>query len=365
MFCAGFPVPLSAITPDVPVSAVCAVLMEAETGRVLYAKNSNQTAAMASTTKIMTALLTLEAAAFYDAVVTITEDMVAVEGSSMGLQAGWKISLFNLAAGMLTVSGNDAARSAAIFLAGSEAAFAELMNARAEELGMVNTHFVTSSGLDAQEHFTTAEDMAVLAAAAMKNEAFRDIVSQVSYPVTFVSPEKTVTMANHNKLLWMLDGCVGLKTGYTRKAGRCLVSAVEREGVQLVCVTLNAPDDWNDHIRLFESAFSTMRLLECPTDAVPAVLPVVGGTAQQVPLLWDELPCAAIFGENAAVSVRIIAPAFLYAPVSAGTTVGQMEFYINDELVGTAALKAGACVPQQETEKTWWQKILLLFRIGE
>ena len=350
---------------DVSVSAECAVLMEAETGRVLYAKNADQPAAMASTTKIMTAWLTLEVAAVQDDVVTITEEMVAVEGSSLGLQAGWKISLSNLAAGMLTVSGNDAARAAAIFLTGSEEAFACRMNERAAELGMTNTHFATASGLDAQDHYSTAADMAKLAAAALENEAFFAIVSQTSYPVCFDEPEKTVVLSNHNKLLSTLAGCVGLKTGYTKKAGRCLVSAVERDGVRLICVTLNAPDDWNDHTCLYETAFASLQMVACEADALPAALPVVGGVQDTVPVTWDKLPSAVVFREDEVVSVRVKAASFLYAPVACGSIIGQVELYIDGELTDTAVLRAGETVAAQQPEKTWWQKFLLLFRIGE
>ena len=359
--CIGIPVGSLAETEGVSVSAEMAVLMEAETGRVLYA---DQTAAMASTTKIMTALLTLEAAAADDTVVTITEEMVAVEGSSLGLRAGDQISLYNLAAGMLTVSGNDAARSAAIFLAGSEEEFAQRMNDRAEQLGMTNTHFVTASGLDAEEHYSTAEDMAKLAAEALKNEDFFHIASSPEYPVSFVSPEKTVRMANHNKLLGMLPGCVGVKTGYTKKAGRCLVSAAEREGVRLVCVTLNAPDDWNDHIALYESAFSSIQAMEIAPEQLPGFIDVVGGYVHRTALVYERTPRVLLFGEDD-VTFRVTAPPFLYAPVPTGETVGTLEIYTNGVLTDTIPVRLSGEIVQKKNDKTWWQKLLLLFRIGE
>ena len=242
--------PLFALADAQPqVSAKSAVLINADSGEILYAKGENDKRPMASTTKIMTALITLEMAAVNNKIVTITDNMVRVEGSSMGLMPGNKLSLKSLAAGMLLVSGNDAANSAAIAIGGSTESFAELMNKRAKELNMTNTHFVTPSGLDDKEHYTTARDLAVLAAAAMKNPDFAEIACEKSMSVQFISPDLTRRLTNHNKLLSMYNGCVGVKTGFTKKAGRCLVSSAEKNGVHLVAVTLNASDDWNDHAK--------------------------------------------------------------------------------------------------------------------
>lgn len=362
--CIAFPVNSSAQFTGLSVSAASAILIEADTGRVLYEKNAEQPMAMASTTKMMTAWLTLEAAAVDDRIVTVTQEMLA-EGSSLGLQPGWKIRLSQLAAGMLIVSGNDAARAAAIAISGSEEAFADQMNARAAEIGMFSTHFVTASGLDAEKHHSTARDMALLAANALQNEAFRSIVSSQTLSVEFVEPEKSVVLSNHNKLLRMLDGCIGVKTGYTRKAGRCLVSAVERDGVRLICVTLNAPDDWTDHIRLYEEAFASVKVAEWPVEQLPAYLPVVGGIGQYTTVGYGELPRVITVGEEATVSVRVFTPHFLYAPVTAGKQIGKIVLYVDDNPAGEAVLMAGESVPAIRMEKTWWQKFLLLFRIGE
>ena len=332
---------VSASTIEFPeISAARAVLMEAETGKILYGKNEQEPAAMASTTKIMTALLTLEAAAQSDDVVEITQEMAGVEGSSLGLQVGWKITLSNLAAGMLTVSGNDAAFSAAVYLAGSEAAFAERMNERAAEIGMTDTCFVTASGLDEGDHHSTALDMARLAAVALENPAFLEIASQTSYPVSFVEPEKTVQLTNHNKLLSQVEGCIGVKTGYTEKAGRCLVSAVERDGVRLICVTLDAPNDWDDHAALYEAAFSSVQKVLLEDTQWPCTLPVVG----------DEK-----------ISYKIFGPAFVYAPVEEGQVVAWVKWYVDDREMGTLPIQAAQTVGIQAKEKTGLQKWLWLF----
>lgn len=352
---------VSASTIEFPeISAARAVLMEAETGKILYGKNEQEPAAMASTTKIMTALLTLEATAQSDDVVEITQEMAGVEGSSLGLQAGWKITLSNLAAGMLTVSGNDAAFSAAVYLAGSEAAFAERMNERAAEIGMTDTCFVTASGLDEGDHHSTALDMARLAAVALENPAFLEIASQTSYPVSFVEPEKTVQLTNHNKLLSQVEGCIGVKTGYTEKAGRCLVSAVERDGVRLICVTLDAPNDWDDHAALYEAAFSSVQKVLLEDTQWPCTLPVVGGEQQTVELNWDIPPQVTVLGDEK-ISYKIFGPAFVYAPVEEGQVVAWVKWYVDDREMGTLPIQAAQTVGIQAKEKTGLQKWLWLF----
>ena len=165
----------------------------------------------------MTALLALEEAEKEgDPTVTVTEEMVAVEGSSMGLRAGDELPLTGLAAGMLLASGNDAANAVALYLDGSQEAFAERMNRRAVEIGMGNTHFVTPSGLDDEAHYSTAFDMALLAREALKNNKFRELASSGTYQIAFDNPEKKVQYTNHNKLLWLYEGCIGVKTGFTK-----------------------------------------------------------------------------------------------------------------------------------------------------
>ena len=198
------------------VSASAAVLIRADTGSVLYEKDADRQMPMASTTKIMTAWLTLESAAEEDRIVTVTEEMVRVEGSSMGLKAGYALPLSGLATGMLLASGNDAANAAAIAVGGDVESFVRMMNARAKEIGMEHTCFVTPSGLDAEGHVSTAADMARLAACALENDAFASIVRERQLPVTFTNPEITAYYNNHNKLLRLYEDCIGVKTGFTK-----------------------------------------------------------------------------------------------------------------------------------------------------
>jgi D-alanyl-D-alanine carboxypeptidase/D-alanyl-D-alanine carboxypeptidase (penicillin-binding protein 5/6) len=341
------------------LSAKSAVLMNADNGEILYAKGENDKRPMASTTKIMTALITLETAAVNNRIVTITDNMVRVEGSSMGLMPGNKLSLKSLAAGMLLVSGNDAANSAAIAIGGSTKAFAELMNKRAKELNMTDTHFVTPSGLDDEEHYTTARDLAVLAAAAMKNPDFAEIACEKSMSVQFISPDQTRRLTNHNKLLSMYSGCVGVKTGFTKKAGRCLVSSAEKNGVHLVAVTLNASDDWNDHEKMLNYGFS--KLISCPVDdsGYSVTFPVVGGTSNNV-VIHGSVQNSIVVNIDEAPNIKrtVELPAFVYAPVEAGQVLGTVRYTVGSKTVATTELIAVGQVAKLEIPKNIFEIFL-------
>lgn len=345
------------------VSAQSAVLINADNGEVLYAKNAEQKRAMASTTKIMTALLTLEAAEKENQIVTISQQVAGIEGSSMYLNAGDQISLKDLAIGMLTVSGNDAAYGAAVAIGGSEEIFAGMMNARAQELDMNDTNFVTASGLDAEEHYSTALDMAKLGAAAIQNQVFLDICSQTKVMATFVHPPHTQSYSNHNKLLHLYEGCIGIKTGFTKKAGRCLVSAAERDGVCLVAVTLHAPDDWNDHISMFDYGFSQLTSVKMDDANTQFTVDVVGGVNEQINVVGCDIKSAVVaVGDADKIKRVVILPSFVYAPVPGGTQLGRISYQLNGEEIGSVPLITVGQVEQQTVEKTIFQKIGDFFR---
>ena len=346
------------------VSAQSAVVLTADTGAVLFEKDGHTPRPVASTTKIMTALLALEAAQERgDPLVDITQEMVAVEGSSMGLQAGDSISLTGLAAGMLLTSGNDAANAAALYLDGSLESFAARMNQRAAALGMEDTHFVTPSGLDGEDaqglgHLSTAYDMALLARAALEDQAFRQLCSSPSLAVEFAEPVKRVTYTNHNKLLAQYQGCVGVKTGFTKEAGRCLVSAAERDGALLIAVTLNAPNDWQDHTALLDYGFSQVEPYQLAGGDVRLTVPVVGSPVEVVSLRGSNggevtLP----LGQGAQVERVVRAPKFLYAPVEAGEQVGEICWYLEGQLLGSAPLTAAGAAPLQEKAPSLWERL--------
>lgn len=346
------------------VSAQSAVVLTADTGTVLFEKDGHTPRPVASTTKIMTALLALEAAQEQgDPLVDITQEMVAVEGSSMGLQAGDSISLTGLAAGMLLASGNDAANAAALYLDASLESFAARMNQRAAVLGMEDTHFVTPSGLDGEDaqglgHLSTAYDMALLARAALEDQAFRQLCSSPSLAVAFAEPVKRVTYTNHNKLLTQYQGCVGVKTGFTKEAGRCLVSAAERDGVLLIAVTLNAPNDWQDHAALLDYGFTQVEPYQLAGGDVRLTVPVVGSPEEAVSLRGSNggevtLP----LGQGAQVERVVRVPKFLYAPVEAGEQVGEICWYLEGQLLGSAPLTAAGAAPLQEKAPSLWERL--------
>ena len=241
---------LPAVAEAVEVSAAAAVLMDADSGRLLYDKNGEKRMLIASTTKLMTALVALEQGGLQQEI-TVTGGHMA-EGSSMYLRPGEKLTLETLLYGLLLSSGNDAALAVTECMGGA-VPFVARMNEKAAELGMENTHFANPNGLDDEAHYSTAEDMAKLAAAAMDDPVLRRVAS------TRTARIGGRTLTNHNKLLSRVEGCVGLKTGYTRAAGRTLVSCAERDGVRLVAVTLQDGDDWNDHASLYEQGFRVLR----------------------------------------------------------------------------------------------------------
>ena len=239
------------LAPPPQVSAKSAALLDGTTGEFLYEKNGDQRALIASTTKIMTGLLVCEVGDL-GRTVTVPETAAGTEGSSMYLKSGETLTRRELLYGMMLHSGNDAALTLAISVSGSEAAFVRQMNRRACALNLTQTHFANPHGLDSGENYSTALDLARLAQAALQNEQFRAVVSTK----TITCAGRTLT--NHNKLLWRYDGCIGVKTGYTRHAGRILVSAAERGGRMLIAVTISDPDDWRDHVSLLDYGFAVL-----------------------------------------------------------------------------------------------------------
>ncbi len=334
------------------VSAKGAVLMEAGSGEVLYAVNPDAKLPMASTTKIMTALLVLEKAEEENIHVTVTKEMVAVEGTSMGLLPGDIISLTELAAGMLLASGNDAANTGAIAMAGSLDKFAELMNEKAQELGMKNSHFVTPSGLDADEHYSTARDMAILTRAALNNEKFREIAALKSKRVE-LDNNRVLSVSNHNKLLSRYEGCTGVKTGFTKKSGRCLVSSAVRNGVTMIAVTLSASDDWNAHESMLDYGFSQMMSHNGTAEmSATYTLPIVGGMMDTVAVRPTKFDGAILKkGSDSEFEYCIHLPRFLYAPVMKNQVVGEIVCLLDGQEVGRLDLLTVEDCPYVETEK--------------
>ena len=336
---------------DLEVNAEAAVVMDADSGRLLYAQNPDKRLANASTTKIMTALLTLEQPD-QDRYFTVDSDAIQVEGTTMGLQPGDSVTLHQLAAGMLLPSGNDAANAAAVEIAGSEEAFVRLMNQRAAELGLENTQYRNPSGLDAEGHYSSARDLATLAAHALENEDFADIVSKQEIRMAFGNPPYNRSLYTTNKLLERYPYAIGVKTGYTDDAGLCLVTAAEKDGTRLIIVTLNGKDDVNTHMRLYEHFFPLLARVDLSGFAEGLSVPVTGGTRDSVAAVPAAEPEAALLErEYDELTREVELPQFVYAPVQAGQVLGEIRLLSGDKVVWQSALVADSDVPALTRER--------------
>lgn len=310
---------LAAKAAAAEVAAESAVVYEPRTGTVLFEKNADERKLVASTTKIMTALVALEHCDLGETV-TATAAQAATEGSSMYLQPGEDYTVEELLYGLLLVSGNDAAAALAEHCAGSMEAFAALMNEKCAALGLENTHFVNSHGLDDDDHYSSARDLALITAAAMENADFCRIFATRSYTC------REQTYVNHNKLLSSCDGCIGGKTGYTSAAGRILVSCAERNGLRLICVTVSDPDDWADHSALYDEYFGAYRYVPLPGSGWER-LNIVSGTKSHVRLRCD-VPGLLVPAE-AELQLTVRLPRFAFAPTIYGAAIGSVEVSLN------------------------------------
>lgn len=318
-------------------SAKAAVLINGDTGEVIYSQNADERLPMASTTKIMTGLLLCEYGNF-DREITVTEEMLRVEGSSMGLLAGDRVTLHDLLYGLMLASGNDAANVIATVVGGSVEEFVEMMNQKAERLGLTNTHFETPSGLDGETHYTSASDLANLARCAMQNEDFAEAVSSETAVLNYGNPPYRRSLTNHNKMLKLFDGAVGIKTGYTKKSGRCLVSAAKRDGKYVIAVTLNDPNDWDDHCNMLEYGLSSIQQTNYTPRTDSYNIPVVGSDDQTLSVKIEPYTINSLDTEDISCTVNL--PRFLYAPVTKGEKVGSVVYKKGDTVLATVDLLA-------------------------
>ncbi len=347
------------------VSAERAVLISCEDKSVLYEKNSRTRAGMASTTKIMTGLL---AAEYIEKVglekpVTVDAEAVGIEGSSVYLKKGEVLLLKDLLYSTMLASANDAAAALAIEISGSIEAFVEKMNQKAEELGLSDTHFENPHGLSDENHYTTAYDLAILSAYAMEKGIFRDAVSMKSY--TFKTEGMTRSVSNHNRLLFSYDGAIGVKTGFTKATGRCLVTAAERDGVRLIAVTLNAPDDWQDHREMLDFGFSRLkRVTLVRAGEFSCSIPVVNGkkasviceNTADIAATVDSFTC-----DSEKITVRTELPRFVYADIEKGEVLGSLLFIYEGEIIARVDITAVEASPSIAYEKSTKEKIAEIF----
>ena len=343
----------AALFLSMPVSAISAqkaIVLDGNTGRVLYEKRADEKSLIASTTKIMTALVVCEQCNVLDRM-KIPKEAVGVEGSSLYLKEGEVLTLQELLYGMMLHSGNDAATALAIYCGGTVEGFAALMNDKARFLGLTGTHFVNPHGLDAPEHYSSARDLAILAEYAMKNPIFAQTVSTKSVRIG------SRQLTNHNKLLWRVEGANGVKTGYTKAAGRILVSAAERQGRCLIAVTIDDGNDWADHAALYEQGFSRYEEKQIVKKGqILGALQVFGGAEERVEVVAAEDFSYALAKEEK-TEIRFGGSGLVYAPVVEGANAGFAYVCVDGKAVGKVAIKFTKTIEQLLPEKkSLWQR---------
>ncbi len=361
--CVGFCTSVFAVTEasaPISVSASSAILIEAESGRVVYEKDADTRRSMASTTKIMTAIVALENGDL-DMPIKIPKAAVGIEGSSVYLIENETLTLRELLYALMLRSANDAATAIAIALRGSVEGFADMMNDKANELGLKDTHFENPHGLDSPEHYTTARELAIITAEALKNDAFRQIVSTQKMTLPLANEPDRRLVVNHNRLLRTYDGCIGVKTGFTKKTGRCLVSAAEREGVTLIAVTLNAPNDWNDHKKMLDYGFSRLKRVEISGDGICGYVPTVCSTVDQ--LFYGAVGSTSVVLDNDADSLRVVIELsrFYFAPVKTGDIIGRAVFYDGNKEVASLPIEALSDAPKRKEKMSFFKWLISLF----
>ena len=342
------------------MSAQNAIVMDAQTGRIFYEHNAHEKKSIASTTKIMTAIVVLENCKLDD-IVTVSYKAATTEGSSMYLKPNEKITVENLLYGLMLNSGNDAATALAEHTSGSIEKFALLMNKKAKEIGMNNSSFANPHGLDNESHYSTAYDMALLTKYAMENDKFREIVGTKKKIIKEHGIEKYKYLTNHNKLLSKYEWCKGVKTGFTKKSGRCLASYAEKNGVKLITITLNAPDDWNDHINKYEEFFNLYKCYKL-IDTNDYICSVNIDNAEEKTIkLYN---CKAISltlneEEYKNLTIRYNYPATIKAPIYINQVIGNTEIISDGKVIASSPIISKCGVPEK-TDRTYKESLKFL-----
>ena len=338
------------------VSAYSAVLIEAESGKIIFAKDENTRRGMASTTKIMTAIVAIENMPL-DTIITVPREAVGVEGSSIYLTEGEKITLEDLIYALMLQSANDAAAAIAIAVGGSIEGFADMMNAKCDSLGLSDTHFENPHGLDGQTHYTTAYELALLSAYALKNEDFARIVSTKTKTIETQDGTGARVLVNHNRLLRTYDDVIGVKTGFTKRCGRTLVSAAERGGVRLVAVTLNDGNDWQDHRAMLDLGFELYENVSIAKKGEFSFdIHVVGGESETVSVANKESLCLVLPKERTDITVKTELERFIYAGLPAGSRAGRVRFFLDGKEIGALTLYTAEDIPKKTVKRGFFGK---------
>lgn len=348
---------------ELNISAKSAILIDSKTGAVLYEKNAYEKLPMASTTKIITAITAIDNGNVND-IVTVSRNASYTEGSSVYLREGEKISLLDLLYALMLESGNDAAVAIAEHISGNVENFALLMNETCEKAGATSTNCINPNGLHDELHFTTARDLAIITSYALKNDLFRKIVATEFENISNEAGENNRSLTNHNKLLKTYDGAIGVKTGYTKKAGRCLVSAAKRGEIESIAVTLNAPDDWNDHKAMLEYSFDNFGETLCIVKANEIL-----GNAKVLGNKTGKVSYCSIRNSNIRnissniekVEIEHDIDENLKAPIKKGETIGNITVKISDVFFEKIEVVATEDVPENDMRYILWNnyKVLL------
>ena len=351
------------------VAAQGAILIDAHGGNIIYELNSRKRLPMASTTKIMTAITAIESGADLDKIIKISKDMIGAEGSSIYLYENERFTLLDLLYALMLNSANDAAEAIAISVAGSIEKFANMMNDKVRELNLRDTNFTNPHGLDHEQHYTTAFDLAQIAAYSLKNEIFYEIAAEknrVIYPKNADGTdfhEGARYLRNHNKMLRIYKDAIGGKTGFTKRSGRCLVSGAERDGTRLVAVTLNATNDWNDHAEMLDYGFVNYHSIElCKEGEYKYEISVVNGAdadivrAENISAETASLPKDITLED---ITIRVELPRFVYAPVQSGDIIGRVMFLHGEDnnLAGYSIIVASEDIKGAPVKKSFIDRI--------
>lgn len=322
------------------VSGKSSIVICADTNQVLYGENQHKKMPMASTTKIMTAIVALEHGNTTD-MVTVSENASRQEGSSVYLRPGDKVSLSDLLYALMLNSGNDAAMAIAEHISKTSEDFVLLMNEKATELGCRNTHFKNPSGLPDDDHYSTAYDMAIIMSYSIKNDEFAKIVATKEHQIQ--TADSITYLRNHNKLLWQYPTCIGGKTGFTKVAGRCFVSCAKKDGVSLVAVTLDAPDDWNDHKSLLDFGFEKAEMTPIVSQNDILCTRKIRGVRLNI-LSGDDVSIPLKNGRKRNVSIKVNLDETINGEIHYGTRLGIGEIYVGNFLSGTVELISGQSI---------------------
>ncbi|MBO5312758.1 MAG: D-alanyl-D-alanine carboxypeptidase [Clostridia bacterium] len=341
----------------IELSAKGAVLLEADSGDIVFGKNENERLPMASTTKIMTALVVLERVSL-DTVVTIQPFMTGIEGSSIYLHEGEELTVEELLYALMLESANDASVALAYTVADSIEEFADLMNKRAVQLGLTDTHFSNPHGLDDKEHYTTAYELAVITREAMKNPKFEEIVSTYKKTIPLNNGEGARVLVNHNRLLRSYEGAIGVKTGFTKRCGRCLVSCAVLDGVKMICVTLNAPNDWSDHASMLDLGFSQYRCIKLAdkNDYNIRFDAINGVTGSFIASNRDSLSVT-IKNDDNNISAKLESSRIFFAPIKKGDLVAKIVFYNGERELASLPLYACESIDGIKYKKSIFERL--------